>query len=84
MARQVRRLPFGLREKADKNLNELLEMEIIKEVPEGPTGTLSLFWSSQKKMATFECESIFVGLTKLAITRERHPVPTVEVVLHTT
>ena len=33
----VRRLPFGLREKVDKKLDELLKGDIIEEVHSGPT-----------------------------------------------
>ena len=40
-AQPVRRLPFGLREKVDKKLDELLEKEIIKEVSNTPTTWLS-------------------------------------------
>ncbi|CAB4039297.1 Hypothetical predicted protein, partial [Paramuricea clavata] len=41
VAQPVRRLPFGLRAKVDKKLNELLEEDIIEEVPSGPTGWIS-------------------------------------------
>ena len=37
----VRRLPFGLREKVEKKLDELLEKEIIEEVSNAPTTLLS-------------------------------------------
>ena len=35
VAQPVRRLPFGLREKVDKELDELLNEDIIEEVPNG-------------------------------------------------
>ena len=38
VAQPVRRIPFGVREKVDRKLDELLESGIIEEVPEGPTG----------------------------------------------
>ena len=38
VAQPVRRIPFGLREKVDKKLDELLEADIIEELPEGPSG----------------------------------------------
>ena len=38
VAQHVRRIPFGLREKVDAKLDELLELDIIEEVPEGPSG----------------------------------------------
>ena len=37
----VRRIPFGLREKVDKKLDEPLQADIIEEVPEGPSGWIS-------------------------------------------
>ena len=41
VAQHVRRIPFGLREKVDKKLDELLELDIIEGVPEGPLGCIS-------------------------------------------
>ena len=39
VAQPVRRIPFGLRAKVvDEKLDELLEADIIEEVPEGPSG----------------------------------------------
>ena len=37
VAQPVRRIPFGVREKVEKKLDELLTCGIIEEVPEGPT-----------------------------------------------
>lgn len=34
----VRRIPFGVREKGERKLNELLETLIKLKVPEGPIG----------------------------------------------
>ena len=41
VAQHVRRIPFGLREKVDGKLDELLELDMIEEVPEGPSGWVS-------------------------------------------
>ena len=41
VAQPVRRIPFGLREKVDKKLDELFETDIMEEVPEGPFGCIS-------------------------------------------
>lgn len=39
IAQPIRRLPFGLRDKVDKKLDDLLDMGIIEELPEAtPTG----------------------------------------------
>ncbi|XP_015772539.1 PREDICTED: uncharacterized protein LOC107350812 [Acropora digitifera] len=43
VAQQVRRIPFGLREQVEKKLDELLELDIIAGVPEGPSGWISPF-----------------------------------------
>ena len=37
VAQPVRRLPFGLRDKVDEKLDELLEKDIIEEVSGRPT-----------------------------------------------
>ena len=41
VAQPVRRIPFGLREKVDKKHDQLLELDIIEEVPDGPSGWIS-------------------------------------------
>ena len=38
VAQPVRRIPFGLHEKVDEKLDELLQAEVIEEIPEGPSG----------------------------------------------
>ena len=41
VAQQVRRLPFGLRDKVDQKLDDLLDKDIIEEVPDIPTAWVS-------------------------------------------
>ena len=41
MAQHVRRFPFGLREKVDAKLDELLKLDIFEKVTEGPSGWIS-------------------------------------------
>ena len=41
IAQQVRRLPFGLRDKVDLKLDDLLSKDIIEEVPDIPTSWIS-------------------------------------------
>ena len=38
IAQHILRIPFGLREEVSKKLDELLELYISEEVPEGPSG----------------------------------------------
>lgn len=42
IVQHVRRVPFRLRENRDAKLDELLELDIPEEVPEGPSGWISL------------------------------------------
>ena len=41
VAQPIRRLPFGLRDKVDEKLDELLEKDIIEEVSSRPTDWVS-------------------------------------------
>ena len=82
VAQPVRRLPFGLREKVDKKLDELLSKDIIEEVPPNtPTE-----WVSPLVVVSKPDEDIRVCVdmrrANKAIIRERHPIPTIEEVLY--
>ena len=82
VAQPVRGKPFGLREKVDKKLDELLrEADIIKEVSEGPCG-----WISPSVVVPKGDGDVSVcgemRRANEAIVRERHPIPTVEELLH--
>ena len=81
VAQPVRRLPFGLRDKVDKKLDELLKEEIIEEVPNGPTEWISPLVVVPKPDGDIR---ICVDMRRAneAIERERHPIPTIEEVLH--
>jgi hypothetical protein len=81
VAQQVRRLPFGLREKTDKKLDELLESGIIEEAPEGPSGWISPLVVIPKADGDVRL-CIDMRRANEAITRERHPIPTIEELLH--
>ena len=41
VAQPVRRIPFGLHAKVDEKLDELLQADIIEEIPEGPSSWIS-------------------------------------------
>jgi len=81
VAQPVRRLPFGLRDKVDKKLDELLQEDIIEEVPCGPTEWTSPLVVVPKPDGDIR---ICVDMRRAneAIERERHPIPTIEEVLH--
>ncbi len=81
VAQHVRRIPFGLREKVDKKLDELLELDIIEEVPEGPSGWISLLVVVPKGDGDVRV-CVDMRRANEAIIRERHPIPTVEELLH--
>ena len=78
MARPVPRIPFGVREKVERKLDELLESGIIEEVPEGPTvSPLLLIPMSDGDIRI----CVDMRCTNQAIVRESQPIPTIEEVL---
>ena len=81
IAQPVRGLPFGLRDKVDKKLDELLKEDIIEEVPSGPTEWVSPLVVVPKPDGD---KRVCVDMRRAneAIERERHPIPTIEEVLH--
>ena len=81
VAQHVRRIPFGLREKVDAKLDELLEFDIIEEVPEGPSGWISPLVVVPKSDGDVRV-CVDMRRANEAIIRERHPIPTVEELLH--
>ena len=80
VAQHVRRIPLGLREKVDKKLDELLELDIIEGVPEGPTGWISPLVVVPKSDGDVRV-CVDMHRANEAIIRERHPIPTVEELL---
>ena len=73
----VRRLPFGLRDKVDEKLDELLEKDIIEEVSSRPTEWVSPLVVVPKSDGDIR---ICVDMCRAneAIVRERHPIPMIE------
>ena len=81
VAQPVHRILFGLRKKVEKKLEELLQADIFEEVPEGPTGWISLLVVVPKNDGDVRvCVDILRA--NETIIRERHPIPTVEELLH--
>lgn len=81
VAQPVRRLLFGLRDKVDRKLDELLKEDIIEEVPSGPAELVSPLVVVSKPDGDIRV-CVDMRRAKEAIERERHPIPTIEEVLH--
>ncbi|XP_022788169.1 uncharacterized protein K02A2.6-like [Stylophora pistillata] len=81
VAQHVRRIRFWLREQVDAKLDEPLRLDIIEEVPEGPSGWTSPLVVVPKRDGDVR---VCVDMRRVneAIVRERHPIPTVEELLH--
>ena len=81
VAQQVRTLPFGLRDKVDLKLDDLLSKYIIEEVPDTPTSWISPLVVAQKPDGDIRV-CVDMRRANEAIIRERHPIPTIEEVLY--
>ena len=81
VAQHVRRVPFGLRDKVEKKIDELLDLDIIEEVPEGPPGWVSPLVVVPKSDGDVRV-CVDMRRANEAIIRERHPIPTVEELLY--
>ena len=81
VAQPVRRIPFGLWEKVDKKFDQLLELDIIEEVPDGPSGWISpLVVVPKGNRDTRVCMEM--RRADEEIIHERHPILIVEELLH--
>lgn len=81
VAQQVRRLPFGLRDKVDQKLDDLLDKDIIEEVPNTPTAWVSPLVVVLKSDGDIRV-CVDMRRANEAIERERHPIPTIEEILY--
>ena len=80
-AQQVRRIPFGLRDKVDQKLDGLLDKDIIEEVTNAPTTWLSPLVVAHKPNSDIRI-CVDMGRANEAIIRERHPIPTIDEILY--
>ena len=80
IAQPVQWLPFGLREKVDSKLDELLREDIIEEVISVPTKWVSPVVAVPKSNQDIRL-CVDTRKANTAIIRERHYVPTIEEVL---
>ena len=82
VAQHTRRVPFSLREKVERKLQELEHMDIIEKV-QGPTLWVSPIVVVPKPSGEI-CLCVNMRKANDAIIRERHPIPTVDEVLQDT
>ena len=75
----LRRVPFGLREKVDKKLSELLEANVIAAAPSEPSGWISPLVVVPKGDDVRIC--VDMRQANQAVIRERYPIPTVDELL---
>ena len=61
----------------DEKLDEMLQADIIKEIPEGPSGWMSPLVVAPKSDGDVKV-CVDMRRANEAIIRERHPIPTVE------
>ncbi len=80
IAQPLRRIPYGLRDKVDEQLNDLLEKDIIEKVDDSPSKWVSPLVVVPKQSGDFRI-CVDMRCANKAIIRERHPIPTVEDVI---
>jgi hypothetical protein len=78
-AQPVRRTPFGLREKVEKKMQELIDKDIIEPV-EKPTEWVSPVVIVPKAKGDIRV-CVHMREVNEAVLRERHPIPTIEELL---
>lgn len=81
VAQQPRRIPFHIRKKVETELANLEKKDII-ECVYGPTPWVSPLVIIPKKNGEIRI-SVDMRVANQAITRERHPLPTVDDLIHT-
>ncbi|XP_041471762.1 uncharacterized protein K02A2.6-like [Lytechinus variegatus] len=79
IAQPVRRTPFGLREKVETKIKELMELDIIEPVEHSTAWVSPVVIVPKPNDDIRSC--IDMRRVNEAIQRERHPIPTVEEVL---
>ena len=77
---QMRRVPFSLRDKLDKKLYEIVDLGVIEKA-EGPTPWISPVFVVPKPNDDLHL-CVDMRQANSAIVRERHPIPTVDEILH--
>ena len=81
IAQPPRQIPFHIRQKVDAELLNLKEKGIVERV-DGPTPRVSPLVITPKKTGEVRV-CVDMRRANRAIVRERHPMPTVEDLIHT-
>ena len=80
VAQPMRRVPFNMRDTLEQKLNELVDLDVIERA-EGPTPWISPVVVVPKPNGDIRL-CVDIRQANGAIVRERHPIPTVDEVLH--
>ena len=80
VAQQARRIPFSLRDKVEREIENLLEADVI-EPAQGPTPWISPVVVVPKPNGDVRL-CVDMRRANEAVVRERHPIPTIDEVLH--
>ena len=80
IVQSMRRVPFSLRDKLEKKLDELVDLDVIEKA-EGPTPWISPVVVVPKPNGDLRL-CVDMRQANCAIVRERHPIPTVDEILH--
>ncbi|XP_061195212.1 uncharacterized protein K02A2.6-like [Saccostrea echinata] len=77
----MRRIPYSLRDKLDKKLDELLDLDIIERVDE-PCSWVSPVVCVPKHLGDDIRLCVDMRQANTAVQRVRHPIPTIDEILH--
>ena len=80
IAQQPRRIPFHIRQKVEDEIQSLAEKGVIEKV-DGPTPWVSPLVVTPKKNGDVRIR-VDMRMANRAISRERHPMPTVDDLIH--
>ena len=81
VAQPLRRIPYGLRNKVDEQIDDLLAKDIIEKVDDTPSHWISPLVIVPKPSGDYRI-CVDMRRANQAIIRERHPIPTIEDVLN--
>ena len=81
MAQKGRRTPFHLRKKVEKEIATMLKDDIIEEIDKESTPWVSPIVTPPKKNGDVRM-CVDIRMANKAIERERHPMPTIDELIH--